>query len=273
MLNKSPNPPLPFWVPIFFLMVASVLCVGVGLLVLPAIVMPRWLWQVTPFNARFLGAIYLTELSVVIPLLLYNRRSPGHLVLPCALTFVAVISILTLFYLDHFDMQRLATYGWFIVYFVPTLILVYLVWQYRTLLASVGNKLSQFWRNLLLIESSLLTLYSVGLLVFPIVFSAFWPWAIDPFHARMYSAFFLTLAVGAFVVAQGADRLDVLTLGIAQTTTGISVIGGLLLVDAAVRRVNWFAAGTWLWIVSFGVLGVIGLLLIGHSNQMPSSPK
>src|SRR3954464_10459084 len=100
MMNDSSNPPLSPWVRLLFLLVALVLCVGAGLLIAPALVMPRWLWQLTPFNARFLGAIYLAELSVVLPFLYYNRRSPGRVVLPSALTFVVLVSLLSLLNLD-----------------------------------------------------------------------------------------------------------------------------------------------------------------------------
>src|SRR5215208_5740196 len=96
MTRDSSNPPLSLWVLLLFLPVVLVLCVGIGLWAVPWLIAPRWLWELTPFNARFLGAIYLTELSVGILFLFRNRRSPGRVVLPSALVFVALISILSL---------------------------------------------------------------------------------------------------------------------------------------------------------------------------------
>ena len=42
--------------------------------------------------------------------------------------------------------------------------------------------------------------------------------------------------------------------GIAQATTGSGVILGLILTDLQVHRVNWSAAGTWLWIALFAAI-------------------
>jgi hypothetical protein len=266
-MSSLSNPPLSPWVRVLFLGVALILCVGVGLLAVPSLVVPHWLWTLTPFNARFLGAIYLAELSVLTPFLLYNRQSPGRLVLPTALTFVAIISILSFFYLDRFDLQRLATLLWFIVYIGPTLILTYLLWTYRRLFAAATGNLPHPWPVLMMVEGILLFVYGTGLLIDPDRFGANWPWTLDSFHARMYSAFFFTLAVGAFVVARRAGRLDILTLGIAQVVTGVGVIGGFVVTDLAVRRVEWLAGETWMWIGMFVGIGLIGVLLIGISRQ------
>lgn len=155
------------------------------------------------------------------------------MVLPSALIFVGVVSLLTLVFLDRFNMQRMATYAWFVVYFVPTALLLYLVWNYRQLFATGRKPLQHPWPTLLLIEVVLLLLYGGALIIAPEAATSFWPWTIDAFHARMYSAFFLTLGVGALVVARGCEKLDILTLGIAQTVTSVSVIGGFIVTDFA----------------------------------------
>ena len=266
-MDSLSNPPLSPWVRVLFLVVALILCIGVGLLFIPSLVAPRWLWTLTPFNARFLGAIYLTELSVVILFLLNKRQSPGRVVLPSALTFVAIISVLSFFYLDHFDLQRRATIVWFVIYIGPTLILTYLLWIYRRLFAAVTGRLPHPWPILMMVEGLLLLIYALGLLIDPARFGANWPWTLDSFHARMYSAFFFTLAGGAFVVARRAGRLDILASGIAQTVTGVGVIGGFVVTNLVVRRVEWLAGETWMWLGMFVGIGLIGVLLIGVSRQ------
>ena len=68
----------------FFLIVVLIVLFGSGLFLLPALVQPRWPWAITPFNAAFLGGVYLTELAMVVLLMGINRWSPARpAISPC----------------------------------------------------------------------------------------------------------------------------------------------------------------------------------------------
>jgi hypothetical protein len=97
-------------------------------------------------------------------------------------------------------------------------------------------------------------------LILPATFSAFWPWKIDAFHAQTYSAIFITAAAGTWLISPHAPREELVALGAAQLALGLLSIIGLALTDAAVKRVDWAAPGTWTWLLLFGLIAVTGLV-------------
>jgi hypothetical protein len=256
------NPTMPVLYRLVFVVVALVVLVGAGLFFLPSAIAPRWPWSLTPFNTRFLGAVYTSELFAVLVALLVNRWAPGRLILPQAVTFTAVVTLVSLVHFDRFDPQRPVTALWFLLYSVPLVILSYYLWRYRHRPPAAPSPPAPPWRAYLLGQGIILGIYGAGLLVAPGLFAAFWPWPLDSFHGQVYSAVFLTGAVGSFVVARAAAPSELLVLGLAQATLGLFAISGLGIVDATVRRVDWSAFGTWLWIGAFALLLVAGLGLL-----------
>src|SRR5215211_5644888 len=109
------NPALSPWVRVLSGIVLLFLFNGSTLLVWPSFTVPRWPWVIPPFNARFLGAIYLAEAASVLVLFFCNRWSPGRVALLVALVFTTVVSIATLFHLDRFPAPR-RTLLWFVLY-------------------------------------------------------------------------------------------------------------------------------------------------------------
>jgi hypothetical protein len=266
MLSRSTNPPMPTLHRLVFLLVALVVFAGAGLFFVPDLVTPRWPWSLTPFNTRFLGAVYLSELLAAVVAVVVSRWAPGRLILPQAVTFTAVVTLASLVHLDRFDPQRLVTWLWFVLYTVPLAILAYYLWRYRRLPPAEAAPPAPPWRAYLLGQAVVLGLYGIGLLVAPGLFSAFWPWPIDSFHGQVYSAVFLTGAVGSFVLARAAAPIEFLTQGLAQATLGTCAIAGLAIVDAAVHRVDWSAFGTWLWVGAFAVVLVAGLSMLWQAG-------
>jgi len=65
-----------------------------------------------------------------------------------------------------------------------------------------------FLRLALLTQAAIFGLYGFGLLAAPDILGSFWPWTIDAFHGCMYSVAFITPAVGAAVLVQGAMQPD-----------------------------------------------------------------
>jgi len=266
MLGQSTNPPMPALYRLVFLVVALVVFAGAGLFFVPDLVIARWPWSLTPFNTRFLGAVYLSELLAVVVAVVVSRWAPGRLLLPQAVAFTAVVTVTSLVNLNRFDPQRPVTWLWFVLYTVPLAILAYYLWRYRRLPPAEPAPPAPPWRAYLLGQAVVLGLYGLGLLVAPGVFAAFWPWPIDSFHGQVYSAVFLTGAVGSFVLSRAAAPVEFLTQGLAQTALGAGAIAGLAIVDAAVHRVDWSAFGTWLWIGGFAVILVAGLGMLWQAR-------
>jgi hypothetical protein len=85
---------------------------------------------------------------------------------------------------------------------------------------------------------------------------------VDDFHARLYSAIFLTLAVAGLAVSRVAAPVELLLVGLTQLTLGFFSILGLVLADISEDTVDWSAIGTWIWVGGFGIIMVAGAALV-----------
>ncbi|MEO6458134.1 MAG: hypothetical protein ABIO92_07650 [Chloroflexia bacterium] len=176
----------------------------------------------------------------------------------------------SLFYLEVFDFRRVITWLWFILYLVPALASAYFMWLYRRWPAALQQQMPALWRNYLLGQGIMFLLYSIGLLLVPSVFAGFWPWPIDDFHGRVYSAIFLTGATGSFLTWKSAAPIEVLSFGVSQFMLELFAILGLVIVDAAVHRVNWSSPGTWVWVFAFADLLVAGAAMVWYARGQVS---
>ncbi len=267
------GPVLSPWVRRFFAIVALIVIFGAGLLILPGVVQPRWPWTITPFNAAFLGGVYLSELVLVLVVIANNRWSPGRLIIPMSLCFVTVVTVVSVLWLGKFDSGKWSVPAWFIAYVGSIVIIGYYFLKYRNLPPANPAPPPASWRLLLLIQGILLVLYGLGLLLLPATFSSFWPWKIDQpgsaLHAQMYSAVFLTGGLGSLLLSRAAAPAEYLTLGVTEIALGLVSIVGMALVDANLKKINWFAPGTILWLAIFAVIfGIgVGLVLKSRSSQ------
>jgi hypothetical protein len=248
--------------------VLVLLVAGGGLLLLPGVLRAIWPWALTPFNAGFLGAVYLASMVAAASLVLIGRWSPARVVAPMILVFTAIVLAISLAYFDRFDWRNPSTWLWFALYIVIPVNAGYHVWRYWGLPPANPRPISSRWRFLLLTQGILFGAYGAGLLLAPAFFAAFWPWPVDDFHARLYSVAFITPALGAVLLARAAAREEALTLGLTQLGGGLLAIVSLLAVDASVSRVPWDASGTWAWLGTFAALFLLGLGLVWGARQL-----
>jgi len=120
---------------------------------------------------------------------------------------------------------------------------------------------------LVMIEVILFTLYGIALFIAPATFSAFWPWKIDDFHGRMYCVAFLTPAIGAYLVSRSGSKTDLITMGLTQIAEGGLAIMGFVQIDLLQKRADWSATGTWVWIALFGLLVVVGVVMVWEGQR------
>jgi hypothetical protein len=236
---------------------------GFGLMFFSGQIAPLWPWDLTPFNTGFLGAVYLSSLIATVILVWKGTWFPARIVTVMVLTFTSIVFFVSLAYFGNFDASKSASiWGWFFLYSVLPLNAAYHLWLYRGINNPDKANLPAWLRTYLLIQASIYGLYGLGLLLFPIELTSFWPWAIDAFHGRMYSVAFLTPAVGAFLVLRDANPQEMKALGWTQLVGGILPVLGLIMVELNVQRINWAAWGTWLWLANCLILIPIGLGLL-----------
>jgi hypothetical protein len=226
----------------------------------------KWPWISGPFNMRFIGAVYLTSLVAVMVVLAVPRWAPGRVALPMLVVFTNLVLLMSIIYIDRFDFSKGGTWAWFVLYVVIPASATYYWWRYRNLPPADQTAVPPAWRSYLLVAGVVMGLYGVGLLIAPRTLTDFWPWPIDAFHGRLYSAIFLTLAVAAFSVSRVAAPVELLLVGLTQITLGLFSILGLVLADISENTVNWSALGTWVWTAAFAVLLVAGAALVAQSQ-------
>lgn len=242
---------------LFFLITA-----GAGLFLLPDVIRPIWPWDIPPFNAAFIGVIYLASVPAIALVALMGRWAPARLVLPMLLTFTGVGFISSLLNLGGFQFGRWATWMWFFIYSTLSLNSAIHLWIYRKQPTAQPAVTSSAWRLVLWVQAVLLIGYGLGQFFAPVVVSAFWPWKIDAFHGQLYSGAFVALGVGGLLISRQAARVEFLAQALSQLGFGVLAIVGLLLVDSSVHRVDWVALGTWAWIGGCAMIAIAGLAML-----------
>ncbi|MEO1400665.1 MAG: hypothetical protein AAFV72_05345 [Cyanobacteria bacterium J06635_1] len=262
----------PIAVPLFIMALISsllLLLVGGSLFFFPDFARRRWLWTLTPFNTRFLGAIYLTALVALTILLMARRATLARLIVPMMWIFTTIILLVSCSQIKQFDVHRRATGIWFWLYSADCIGASYYLGHYGRQTFSGLRKWSRGWSVYLRLQAVFLGIYGLGLLVLPVLFGGFWPWPLDTYHSQLYSAIFLTGAVGALMLSRQTTAVELLALGLIQVAFSSLVIAGVLVVDGVVHKIDWSLFGNWIWMGAIALLGITGLGMIGQSRQIP----
>ena len=249
------------------------LVAGLGLLIFPSVIGPEWPWELTRFNALLLGTAYTSSMMATIMTVRARRWAPARVVMPMILLFTTVVLVVSLVYLERFDLGNYSTWIWFLLYVAIPANAAYYLWTTRHLAPHYPHSPETPWRSILLIPTILLGAYGLGLLMAPETLSAFWPWPIDGLHGRMYSVLFLTPAFGAVLLWRAAASVELLTTGLVLAVGGAIPIFGLWIVDRDLDKVDWSASGTWLWLGIFLFLLLVGLGMIRQSRYQEQKPN
>ncbi len=265
MSDASRNPALSPWVRIFTGAALIVLIAGPLLLFAPQIIVPRWPWAIAPFNARFLGAVYVAELGCMAVLFMNNRWSPGRASLVVAFVFTFVVSVASLIHLASFvGMRRVVL--WFVLYVGYAALTLGGLSLYRNLPPPPVLAISDRFRMTMRVGGVLMTLYGVALFIAPTFAAGFWPWGIDAMHGRIYSAVFLAPGLTILLLAHSAAREECLVGGVFNAGLGVFAIVSLILAHLQTGRANFASPGTWLWLLMFLAIFLLGLALIRASR-------
>lgn len=232
-----------------------------GLYTVPALVIPFWPWQLTPFNAFFVGATYF---AAWVPLVIFastGRWNPGRVVVPMIGVFTTYILVISLIGAQSLLWDRFGTYIWMALYITLPISTAFQLWQSRGWPPVDPQPTSGIWRVVLLAQAAVLGLYGLAMLIAPEPANAWWPWPIDAFNGRMYGANFLTLAAGSLILSRVASRLERAALGSTALTLGVVAIAGLFKTDLGLGRVAWGAPNTLAWVGLFALIGIVGGVL------------
>ena len=269
--NAIQNPTASMPMPLVIMALTSsllLLLVGGSLFFFPEFARSRWVWSLTPFNTRFLGAIYLASLVALSMLLVTHRRALAiRLMVPMMWVFTTVVLVVSCLQIEQFDLTRRTTAIWFGVYAADCLGSSYYLWHYRKPIFTVSQPLPRRWQRYLQWQAAVLGVYGFGLLLLPAQFGLFWPWPLDALHCQLYSGMFLTGAAGAALLSRQATAMEIWAFGLIQLTLSGLVLVGVVMVDIAVRRINWGSFGNWAWMGAVLLLAIAGLALVLASRS------
>jgi hypothetical protein len=217
----------------------------------PALGRDIWAWSPAPFNARYIGAIYFAALLPLVVFAWSGRWSPGRVVLWMILAFTTTIMLAMWVHIDRFEWSRPATWAfWFLYLFLPLNSAVFIV-RLRDLPVARSGRLRPAQSGILPVILAALALYGAALLLVPQYATAFWPWPVDAFHSRIYSATFITPAVGAALILRGGSAAEFKCVGATLITLGVLSIVAIVWTSAAVapeRKVDYARLGTWAFV-------------------------
>jgi len=222
-------------------------------------------FSVPPLHARFLGAVYLSGLTIMVGGLLARSWREIRLVPILTALWTGGLCVISLFYLDRFDFATPQPWVWFAAYVIYPLIALGLAWRHRSIEpgAAPATEVPVWARRYLVGQGVVVTALALGLLLAPGVLADVWPWPIDQLLAQIYSAPLLAYGVGSVLLARQRTLLEVrvVVAGLLVFTAGVllaSIIHRELFSAGDVEDVLWFG----LLVVANAVLGLLLLLAI-----------
>lgn len=261
------NPELAPGVRWINLVVLVVVLVGSLLLVAPDFIVRYWPWVLPPFNARFLGGIYLAEATSLIILVRSNTWSPVRLAFIIAICFTLLATVGSLIHLDQFVSSWKRITLWLVLYGGYVVLPAIVLWHYRRLPPIVAMPIPTALKTISFWTGGVVAVYALAMFVAPLWASSFWPWPVDQLHGRIYSGMFLAEGVGLLMIARGGAREEIQLVGAATSVHGLAAIAGLYVAAASTGREIVYGVGTLVWLMTFAALAATGMALLAATRR------
>jgi hypothetical protein len=208
------------------------LWVGVWGYFIPTEVTKALPFEVPPLHARFLGAVYLSGVAILLLSMLSRRWDDVRDVPVMTAIWTGGLGLISLLHLDAFPGDRAQTWVWFGAYIVFPILALLLAWRHRMdALAEGGTTLPRWASRYLGAQGVALMAASAMLLLFPGVMVDVWPWPITRMLAQIYSAPLLAYGVGSLLLSRRGmwDEIRI-------PVVGMAVFGLLVLVASVIHR-------------------------------------
>ena len=176
---------------------------------------------IPPLHARFVGALYLSGLVLMVGSVLARRWTDVSLVPLIIAVWTGGLLIVSLVHPDLFRFgARVAI--WFAAYISYPLIALGLLWRHRNFSAPrpPGRPFPGWGRAYLLVQGVVVTALAAALVLATGRVVDAWPWPIAPLVAQIYSAPLLSYGLASLALSRR------------RTWTGVSLVVGAMLVFA-----------------------------------------
>jgi hypothetical protein len=239
------NEPMPWWVRAYLLLgTAQATGIGTtGFLAPASIQIPL---QMTPLNARFIGALYLAAATGVLLAAFGRNRAEGRLFVIAFGLATGLILVVNLLRWHEFMAPGLQHRPfWLFTYILdPSLALLIIAKAYRKPPAVASHRLSRLFT----LEFLVLAVLGVFLLVVPTTVASYWPWKLPPALGQLYGCFFIAIGSGAWMAARDSSPTVVRNFIITSLALSVLVLVASLMhpdkfVASPVTQI-WFAGFT-----------------------------
>jgi hypothetical protein len=214
-------------------------------------------WLIPPFHARFLGAMYLSAVTLTMSCAFSRYWNEVKVMTSLTAVWTGVIFIVSLFYLTPADYHRLPVWIWQVAYFIYPVIALWLLFKHRGE-EKAPSALPLWIRIYFWVQGIVLTLVALAMLLFPSFIIKIWPWKITLMLTQIYSAPFFTYGLGSLQLARQRTFSEIKVVVI-----GTFVFTALVLLASILHRAAFSTAGLsgviW-WsgfIVATSILGII----------------
>ena len=262
MMETAASHPVPWWLRAYLLLGAfQGFGLGItGFLLPEGIQIP---YQMSPLNARFIGALYLAAgIGVLLSAFARHREDTRVFVIGFGVA-TGLIMIVTILHWPEFMADPLPHRASWIASYVVAPLFALLIVPAAGLIPATSARPHRL-SALLITECVVLCLLGVLLLGFPEAAAAVWPWALPPVLGQLYGCFFLALSLGAFLAAREPSSTAVRNYALT------SLALALLVLLASALHVPRFKPEpvSWLWFGSFAVgAGVFAAALLWHVRE------
>lgn len=261
--------PVPWWVRAVLWLAAAQ-----ALLLLLALVEPRYVtllvpWPASPLNARFIASLYVSLGVGVVLCSLAPRYREMRIVLAGVGFATALLLILTLVRMALHP-HELTTFPlfWLLFYLVDPLLVILVLWRLGW--GTPGPEGRKPPAALWLTQAALFGISGLVLLLLPGVARALWPWSITEPQAQLYSAFFITLAIASLLAIREPNWEGVRWLVLMSALLAVLVLGVSLMHLPRFTGV----IGRTVWLGLFGTEALVfGGLFVRASMRRDPTPR
>ncbi len=256
--------PIPWWLRAIFVLVAAQALLLVAVFFQATIVSLLVPWPASPLNARFIASLY-TALGIGVLMCSFSRTFREVRIVLFGIGFATgLLFLLTLYrmFLYPGELDRFP-FIWMLFYIVDPLLVAFSFWRLggKDTAARGTNPLTPLW----IVQAGIFGIVGLLLLLFPGVGVAIWPWRMTEPLSQLYSAFFLTLAIGNALAIRESYWEGVRWL------TFILALLGLLVLVVSLVDFQRFKPGisTVIWFAFFSIEFLVfsALFLVGRRVQ------
>lgn len=209
---------------------------AVWLLGFPDLV-PQFAWDVKPRLAQvFIGAGYVFRTGLFLSIALWPAWTKLRWIFWGNLVFTGTLLFATYWHADQIHWGLAIGHLWLFLYVAEPIALIYLVIG-RSLTAPApptGGPLDRWFVRSLIFTAGVLTMFGLLLLINPEFAAARWPWELNPFDARIASAWMLGWATWTGTMAFAHDWDEV------RIAAGLGILNGVAVLAASIASLSLF---------------------------------